>query len=79
MKLNRYTKTPSHHATPLVWSFDGDPHEFSIGRNEKGELQFNFEDWTHTFALSLTEKEEAILLSKLKSTGSSAPSGAKSL
>jgi len=65
MKLNRYTKTPSHHATPLVWSFEGDPHEFSICRNEKGELQFHFEDWTHTFALSLNKNEETILLSKL--------------
>lgn len=65
MKIIRFTKTPTQHPTVILYNED-DPFEFAIARGDDGILQFQVEDYTHKFTVSLNKNEEAELLSKLK-------------
>jgi hypothetical protein len=65
MKIIRITKTPTQHAAIVLYN-EGDPFELAIARGKDSTLQFQVEDHTHKFTVSLNKNEEAELLSKLK-------------
>ena len=65
MIISRFTKTPSEHATVVLFS-EGESSKINIARTPKGDLQIQATNTTHDFYVTLNKSDEAELLSKLR-------------